>query len=173
MKNIPIILFLSIFLGSCATFKPATEIKYLPNSTLENINGKFDGESLIYSLDRKLLFNTLILDTLKFYKVELNLLSPKRLEAIYYADDIIFDIKSFKVKSKNDDFLYLKNKNTKFVLIPYLLGRIDIQRARLAINEDGDLVFDASTFTNGAGLFVIGLHAKSDGFKFIAKRIEK
>lgn len=172
MKLIIKLTILFLLLESCATFKPNSEMKYLSETTLKEISGIYDGKSLMYNLDRNLLRNTLILDNSKLYTVELNLISENELEAKYFEDGILFEKKIFKVVYKNDGYLYLDNKNFKIVLIPYIFGRIDIQRVRISLDKNGDLIFEVSHFSSGAGLLIIELHMKTDRNKYIYKRIK-
>jgi hypothetical protein len=170
MKNPLLIFLISSLLISCANFRPIENSERISLNTIQNINGTYEGTTLMYNLDRSLVFNSLYLDPSYTYTVNLELQDSTFLTAQYFANDSIFNTKKFKIKSFKDGFLNIKNKNTKLVLLPYIFGRIDVQKARLATNHDGQLILDISNFTSGAGLFIIELHAKTNRNTYLIPR---
>lgn len=181
LKYIYLLVIIFISLSSCASFKKGLEnenpITKNNLNTLESIynNNSKRTDSLIKKwnrkgivsgnflneIDRKLIKDTLHMDTLKVYKFELKILSKKRLAILYIENDSIFRQVILKYKIKKDGYVYLKNKNVQPLLIPYLCGAIDIKRMRLSLNKSNELVLDMSHHRSGAFLIVAFLDGRT------------
>jgi len=171
-----LILTLNIIFQSCASFdKELINPKPLNKKNLNDLNGKygvvhtkFDSitkqsnrqiwqwNNFLTEIDRKLIKDTLKIDSLKTYAFDLNLISQKKIKVKYLENGEVFRERIIKCKLKKDGYLYLKNKNIQFMLVPIIAGAIDIKRIRLTKSNDGNLIFDVSNFRYGAALVVIG-----------------
>jgi len=187
MKQKSQLIILIFIFQSCATFKSSpNEISTLERSNLELLNGRyeisssehlekfksFDYHNFLREIDRKILKDTLDIDSTKHNQVELNVLNSRRLEVKYLEDDKVIRRRIIKIKLKKDGYLYLKNKNIGFSLIPYLFGRLDVKRTRVTINENDNLVLDVSHFRGGAVFLIIFLDMGTDKYKKSYKRIK-
>jgi len=83
-------------------------------------------------------------------------LSSKRIKIEYIENGKVFRERILKTKLKRDGYLYLRNKNTQFMSIPFLAGAIDIKKARLTKSDNRSLIFDVANFRNGSALIIIG-----------------
>lgn len=79
---------------------------------------------------------------------------------------------SLKMELDEDDYLRIKNKNFKVIMIPYLLGGVDVTKVRMTINERGDLVCDVINHRSGAVLFVAFANSNTWKFRLVFKRKE-
>jgi len=123
----------------------------------ENYNRQiWNSNNFLTEIDRKLIKDTLEIDTLKTYAFDLKVLSPKRIKIEYIENGKVFRKRILKTKLKRDGYLYLRNKNTQFMLVPFLAGAIDIKKTRLTKSDSGILIFDVAHFRYGAALIIIG-----------------
>ena len=53
-----------------------------------------------------------------------------------------------------------------------LFGRFAIKRTRIGVNEENNLIFDASKYTGGAGFFIIGLNFDKNNYRLTYQRID-
>ena len=68
-------------------------------------------------------------------------------------EDKIVNSREYKFRRKSD-YIILKNKNVKTILIPYLIGALDVYKLGLKNNENGDLEVIINEHRSG-GLFFI------------------
>lgn len=186
------ILILVILFQSCASFdKELINPNLLNEQTINQLNGqygivpiKFDSISkkekkqiwtynnFLAEIDRKLLKDTLKIDSLKTYSFDLKVLNLKKIKVSYLVNGKIFRERILKTKLKKDGFLYLKNKNVGFLLVPYIAGAIDIKRTRLTKSENGNLVFDISNHRSGAFLILVFLDGRTWKYRQEYEQIE-
>ncbi|QHI38521.1 hypothetical protein IMCC3317_39140 [Kordia antarctica] len=171
MKKILLVVIVAICLTSCGVFdKNLKNPNRLQKNSLNNINGLYDieemgfdslselypsklfwtGNNFLREIDRKLLKDTLQIDSAKNYTFELKIINKKKIKITYLENDVIFRERFLKTKLKKDGYLYLKNKNIGFVLIPYVFGAVDVKRTRLTLDKDENLVFDVYNHRSGA-----------------------
>ena len=121
-----LISFFGIFIQSCATFdKNLINPNQLNNQNLNELNGRYDfihllsdSISEVYKkqiwtynnffkeIDRKIIIDTLNLDSLKNYTFDLRVLSPKKIKINYIENGKIFKERILKTKLKKDGYLY-------------------------------------------------------------------
>lgn len=165
----------SFYFVGCRSFsKDLINAKPLTEKTLSQLNGRYeitakDFDSLsqtnrkqiwIYNnffteIDRSLLRDTIKLDSLKTYHFELETVNPKKLKVKYIVQDTVFRSRLINTKLKKDGYLYLKNKNLKFLFLPYIAGAIDIKKCRLSASSDGNLIVDMMNHRSGAFLVIM------------------
>lgn len=192
MKNLFFYLIIFLLLQSCASFdKDLTNPYPLNERNLSELDGIYEirqvdydtvfkkfnrqmwtGNNFLKEIDRKLIKDTLHLDSLKNYKFGLKVLNKKKVRISYIENDTIFRERTLKAKLKKDGFLYLKNKNTGFILVPYIAGAIDIKRTRFGKSEDGNLIFDYSNHRSGAFLIIGFLDGRTLKNRLEYKRIK-
>lgn len=189
MKNIVLIGIFSLsalIFQSCATFNSGFE-KGANDFNITALNGKYSiipivedsieakywiRNNFFYEIDRSLLRDTLNLDTLNSYQVEIEIINDSRMQVNYIENDIITRTRTIKTKLKDDGFLYLKNKNIGFIWIPFILGALDVNRSRITTDNKGNLIMDVSNFRGGAALLIIFLDWGNTKYRKIFKRIE-
>ncbi|WP_452233022.1 hypothetical protein [Lacinutrix sp. MEBiC02595] len=192
MKRIIYFLIPILILQSCATFdKNLTNLSPLKKSNLSELDGLYEiaqidydtvfkkfkqqmwtGNNFLEEIDRKLIKDTLHLDSLKTYKFGLKMINEKKIKISYIENNKVFRERILKTRLKKDGYLYLKNKNTGFLLIPYLAGAIDIKRTRLSKSENGNLIFDYSNHRSGAFLIIAFLDGTTWKNRLEYKKIE-
>ena len=109
---------------------------------------------------------------MKTYSFDLKVLNPKKLKVSYLENGEIFRERILKTKLKKDGYLYLKNKNVGFLLVPYIAGAIDIKRTRLTKSENGNIVFDVVNHRSGAFLIVVFLDGRTWKYRQEYQQIE-
>lgn len=163
--------------SSCASFE-----KGLGNSTpltknnITSLNGKYEINALneaegtkkywmynnfLQELDRKLLTDTFKIDSNKTYTVELEVLGNKALKLNYLENGKSIRERVLKTRLKKDGYLYLKNKNIGFLLLPYIAGGIDVKKTRLSKTADGELIFDVVNHRSGAFMVIAFLDGRT------------
>lgn len=192
MRNLFYYLITFLLFQSCASFDNDLTNPYPLNElNLSELNGIYDIKQINYDtvfkkfdrqlwtrynflqeIDRKLIKDTLHLDSLKNYKFGLKVLNKKTIRISYIENDTIFRERTLKAKLKKDGFFYLKNKNTGFLLVPYIAGSIDVKRTRLSKSEDGNLIFDYSNHRSGAFLIVVFFSDRTWKNRLKYKKIE-
>ena len=183
---------MGILIHSCASFdKNLTNPNPLNRQNLTDLNGtygivqlKFDSISKNYKkqiwtynnffkeIDRKLIKDTLKLDSLNKYYFNLKVISPRKIKFEYIENGNIFKERTLKTRLKKDGYLYLKNKNTKFLLVPYIAGALDVKKTRFSKSENGNLIFDVSKHRSGAVLIVVFLDGRTWRYRHEYKRVE-
>jgi len=179
MKKILLLLIVATCLSNCAVYdKNLNNTNPLDKENIHQLNGQyhiteigFDSLNQVYhsqmwtrnnffnEIDRKLLKDTLLLDSMKKYTVALKVISKKELKITYLENDIAFRERFIKTKLKKDGYLHLKNKNIGFVFVPYIFGALDVKKTRLTLDENDNLVFDIYNHRSGA----IGIVGFLDG----------
>lgn len=166
---------------SCITFDREVENPYLLNKqNLKELNGsyqifqinadslfqKYPSQTRFYNnflteIDRKLLKDTLRLDTNSRYLFNLEVITDRQIKVNYVQNGNIIRTREFKTKLKKDGYLYLKNKNTGFVAVPYVAGAIDVKKTRMTKNQNGNLVFDVVNHRSGAFMVIAFLDGRT------------
>lgn len=186
------ILILVIVFQSCASFdKELINPNPLNKENLSDLNGRYgivylESDSIkkrnknqvwvhknfLKEIDRKLIKDTLKLDSLKTYAFDLKVLNPKKIQISYIENGIMFKERILKTKLKKDGYLYLKNKNVQFLLVPYIAGALDIKKTRLSKLKNGNLIFDVSNHRSGAALLIVFLDGKTWKYRQEYERIK-
>jgi hypothetical protein len=184
MKIKNILIFIILFsLTSCATFSKKITFKnqvVLNKQTISKINGVYEIKSLksirrFENLKPELTINDTInryplytiLKTndnygsgsnlgIENYSTKIEVQNGNKILISYLENDKITEEIILKFKIKKDGFLYLKNKNFKTKLIPGLCGNFEVQRTRIGLNSENNLIMNHSYFIYGAILFIIG-----------------
>lgn len=190
LYQIPIIF--TIVLQSCVTFKEGLKNSNPINEDfIKSINGTYQVWDLdknnwkllkptdvwiyndfFHEIDRKLLKDTLPDDKTITRKFQLEVINKNKLRINYIKDDQVIRTRIIKTKLENDGYLYLKNKNVGFVLVPFLVGAIDVKKTRIGLNEDGNLIFDVANYRGGALFFIIFLSWQNTAYRKTYQRIK-
>lgn len=88
--------------------------------------------------------------------IKLQLLDNNHLAFIRISNLINVDTIVFKYVLKNDGYLYLKNNNFKINGFPFIFGGYEINRRRIGLNSEDNLIFESSYYIYGAALIFIG-----------------
>lgn len=183
------ILVVIVISSSCAPFQHTVENPTrLQKQTIAKLNGTYhfrsqfidslhgEGRGWRYNqnffneLDRKLLKDTLVLDSTGQYAFQLTMENSKRMQVNFIKDDTIFCKRSFKTKLTKDGYIKLKNKNFQVVLLPYVLGFIDVKRVRFTVDADRNLVFDVGEHRSG-GAFIVMFDGRNYKYRRTYNRI--
>ena len=134
-KIIFCLITISIFY-SCSTSK-------ISESEISKINGTFEANSsdgnthnnLVSLLNRKLLKDTLVDKPINMYKLELKIIDKKHIEISTISEENkILNKKTYKFKKKNE-YIILKNQNTKPILILYVADTLNVTKMKLKTDE--------------------------------------
>ncbi|KQS91486.1 hypothetical protein ASG21_03170 [Chryseobacterium sp. Leaf394] len=158
MKNLIFYLWLSLLTVSCAGFKNIQPAKTNNGkNVVDNIDGTYGNlpssgngfyvRALTDVFDR----NTNMFNWKEKYvgeqiKVKLQMINNKRLNVFISQDEKILFNKNLRVKLKNDGYLYLKGKRLMIDGIPLVLGGWNIQKSRLRIDENNNLIVQSNYF---------------------------
>jgi hypothetical protein len=176
-------LFFIFMLTSCATFSKKvsfTNQQKLDKQTVAKINGFYELQSLKSmrkfenlkpdlvekqdSIDRFPLYITLKTNAeyqngtnfgLENYKVKIEVKNSKTISISLCEENKTLEeiILNYKIKR---GYLYLKNGNFKTKWIPGLCGNFEVDRIRIGINSENNLILNHSHYIYGAVLFIIG-----------------
>jgi hypothetical protein len=158
MKNLFILIIL-ITLCSCSTNKMSNNDLYkidgIYNANIiadENI-GAYNN-NFIMLINRKLLWDTIKEQPIFEYKFELRVLDKKHLQIdILDKKEKVLDRRKYSYKKKQE-FIHLKNQNTKPILIPYVAGALDVTKLKLRPDQNGNLNVTIGNHRSG-GAFLI------------------
>ncbi|WP_157263920.1 hypothetical protein [Pedobacter sp. Leaf176] len=170
------LLFTLVYSG-CVTFEKNLINPYPLNAAnVKKLNGVYDIKerkpdsvtqkywmynNFLTEIDRKLMADTFKLDSFKRYKFELLVLDGSHLQINYIENEQIIKERILNTSLRKDGYMYLKNKNLGFLLVPYLAGGIDIKKTRLTISPDGDLIFDVVHHRSAAIFFIMFLDGRT------------
>ena len=175
----------ALLFSSCA-FQKDINTNRVTLNTLEGLNGKYSINALnedskvkkywmynnfLNELDRKLLIDTFHIDSNKTYKVKLEVLNKHELKIDYLENDKSIRERILKIRLRKDGYLYLKNKNIGFILVPYLAGALDIKKTRLSTTVDGDLIFDVVNHRSGAFMIIAFLDGRTWKYRKIYPKV--
>jgi hypothetical protein len=176
------ILILNLLFG-CATFSKKVTFEnqiVLKRETISKINGFYDIKSLksIWkfenlkpdlvendSINRFPLYITIKTNNeyrngtnanLENCKVKVEVQDEKTIAFSLLEGENVIDNIEVEYKIRKDGYLYLKNENFKTKWIPGLCGNFELNRTRIGINEENNLILNHSYFIYGAVLFIIG-----------------
>ena len=187
MKFLLKTIVLVLTIQSCATFHPEFSIvKELKRSDLSIINGQYEihssntettikmyneykcHETFIEEIERDAFdrSNSNYSQDSSEFMLEIEVKDENLLEFTLLKHNNLIKSKSIKFLLKDDGYLYLKNKNVKCWGIPYLFGVIDINKIRISLDSENNLLLDVTNFHGGA-LFLIGF---LDGGKTVYRK---
>ncbi len=181
MKQIFWGVLLIIGMQSCVTFERKDQNPYLLNKdNLKELSGsyqisqvnadsifkKYPQNTRLYNnflseIDRKLLKDTLKLNSNSTYRFDLDIISDREAKISYIENERIIRVRNLRTKLKKDGYLYLKNKNVGFVIIPYLAGAIDVKKTRMTKALNGNLIFDVVNHRSGAFMIILFLDGRT------------
>ena len=120
-----------------------------------------NGGNIIYMLDRKLLKDT-IDRNINYDKFEISFEKKKRMTFKIYDSAGTAIRREYKYKDRNGIY-YLKNKNVKPLLIPFICGGINEKRMYLYKKKNGKLSINVYESNYGAILLIgfVGGHQSS------------
>lgn len=161
-KTISIFIFCGFIFISCGSSK---KMNFVNNSGTGTIEGKYlnknKGGNIIYMLDRKLLKDT-IDRKIKYENFEISFEKNKRMTfKIYDSVGTVIE-RDYKYKNRNGIY-YLKNKNVKPLLLPFICGALNEKRLYLYKNQNGKLSINVYESNYGAILLIgfLGGHQSS------------
>ena len=186
------LLFLLVAFGafsSCAPFnKNVKNPTRLNKTNFSQLNGRYAISSIredsmhsigrrwrynlnfFKELDRKLFKDTLKLDRKSQYAFKLIMKNSKVLQVDYIRNDSIFWQRTLKAKITKDGYVKLKNKNFQIMLLPYIVGFIEVKRIRLTVDADRNLIFDVGEHRSG-GVLIVMFDGKNYKYRKTYKRI--
>ena len=173
----------------CASFSEKVAFKnqtVLKKESVNKLNGIYEIGSIkaisIYentkvekiendSINRFSLFETLketnpvlredIKKNIKNYKVKVEIVNENRISFSLLKNENKIDSISLNYKIRKDGFIYLKNKNFKTKWIPIICGNFEVDRTKIGLNNENNLIISNSYFIYGAVLVIIGDTRKS------------
>ncbi len=172
IRKILFCLFTISMFYSCSTSK-------ISESEISKINGTFEANSsdgnthynLVSLLNRKLLKDTLDDKPINMYKLKLKIIDKKHIEISTISEENeILNKKAYKFIKKNE-YIILKNQNTKPILIPYVAGALDVTKLKLKTDENRNLTVLISQHRSG-GAFLIPMGWSNEKKIETFKRIE-
>ena len=90
------------------------------------------------------------------YGMQIQVLNSNKISIELLKENSSLEKLTLDYKVKKDGYLYLKNKNLKTKWIPGLCGTFEVNRTRISLDRENDLILNHSHYINGAILFVIG-----------------
>ncbi len=189
IRLILLILILETTFG-CASFSEKVAFKnqfVLKDETINKLNGFYEIGSLkairkyentkvekieYDSINRYSLFEVLretnptlredIKTDTKNYKIKVRIVYKDRISFCLLKNENKIDSISLNYKIRKDGFIYLKNKNFKTKWIPLVCGNFEINRTKIGLTNENNLILSNSYFIYGAVLFIIGDTRKSN-----------
>lgn len=112
-----------------------------------------------------MLNETLINDSTSSF--ELKVLPNQSLQINYLKENGNIYSQEIPFKLKKDGFLYLKNENLKPILVPFIVGAIDLKKVRISKNLSGQLISDVYNHRSGALLLIAFLNFTTTERRYI------
>ncbi|CAM4141236.1 hypothetical protein [Flavobacterium weaverense] len=103
-----------------------------------------------------------IKNNIKNYQVKIYIENDNTISFSLLKNDIKIDSIKMNYKIRKDGFIYLKNKNFRTEWVPVLCGNFEVDRTKIGINNDDNLIISNSYFIYGAILVIIGDTRKSN-----------
>lgn len=80
------------------------------------------------------------------YVIQIEAIKSDSLKFTLLHTDSIIKRRTIKVKKLKDNTAYLRNRNVIRHNIPFILGGIDINKHRISLSNDGDLIIENAQF---------------------------
>lgn len=163
-------------LCSCSTSKiSGSEISKIngvySGNTIENNEVNFSHYNFVSLLNRKLIKDTLWGKPIFYYNFKLEILDKKHIGiSVINETNNVINKKKYKYR-REEETIILKNKNTQFLLIPYLAGALDVTKLRIKCDEDRNLNIVVNQHRSG-GAFMIPMGWSNTEIIKKYKRIE-
>ena len=183
MKQKTFIFIFSILFLGCAPFSKKIEFKdysVLKENNLSKLNGVYEVKTFKAirkfnnskpkisdndSINRFSLFEIIkstnkdirndVDNNTSDYTVRININNSEVMSFTLLKNEKAIDSAKVKYIIK-DGFVYLKNKNFKTLGVPGLAGNFEVDRTKIGLNNDGNLIVYNSYYIYGAILFIIG-----------------
>lgn len=187
------LILLAVALQSCQSYNHKLYTKgTLNSSNTESINGEYASQpilavmtkfhpfpmdkhidsSLLLSLDRSLNTNNIDYGILNHYTFSIQVFDNKRVSIKCLQGGRCLKTYDLEVQLKSDGFLYLKNRNVRPILIPFICGAIDVTKLRFSRDSEGDLIVDKTNHRSGAFLFIAFFSVSNTESRCIYKKIK-
>ena len=90
------------------------------------------------------------------YLVKLKVINKNEILIFQYNNDQKMDSILLKYKLKSNGYIYIKNKNFKINGVPYLFGGFELNRIRITLSNENNLVFNSAHYFYGSFLILFG-----------------
>ncbi|MGK0252350.1 MAG: hypothetical protein ACI81G_001790, partial [Gammaproteobacteria bacterium] len=176
-----LVMFLLVGVTSCASFRPKYGVEenvILTEKSISRLNqffelkpsknlakldtdnprtiknyGLFNLFGIFKNLDSETInnINTSSEKYLVNFKVE-----KKSIKSYLLKDNAIIDSSEVRYNLKKNGFLYLKRNSLSINLVPFIYGGWDINRSRIGLTNEGDLIYESSHYSYAAILLLFG-----------------
>ncbi|WP_430409889.1 hypothetical protein [Kordia sp.] len=194
MKKLILLIITAICLSNCASFSTKIikeQITKLDRENIQNIEGSYalscyDAHYLSTSKKRKVaqyenhidvatvnsFTNTIIprRGTDTNYTVDIKLLSDTEIQFTYRSENAIVNQTTLSMKLRKNGMIHLKNRETSTKGVPMIFGNISVERSRIGIRKNRDLILNNVEFIAGGFLILFGDGRRSNT-TFYFKRI--
>ncbi len=90
------------------------------------------------------------------YLVKLKVINKNEILIFQYNNDQKMDSILLKYKLKSNGYIYIKNKNFKINGVPYLFGGFELNRIRMTVSNENNLVINSAHYFYGSFLILFG-----------------
>ena len=90
------------------------------------------------------------------YLVKLKVINKNEILIFRYNNDQKMDSVLLKYKLKSNGYIYIKNKNFKINGVPYLFGGFELNRVRMTVSNENNLVINSTHYFYGSFLILFG-----------------
>ena len=90
------------------------------------------------------------------YLVKLKVINKNEILIYQYNIDQKMDSILLKYKLKSNGYIYIKNKNFKINGVPYLFGGFELNRIRMTVSNENNLVINSAHYFYGSFLILFG-----------------
>lgn len=186
MKKMIVLIIVAICLSNCAAFSTKIiegEITKLDRENIKTIEGSYElscydayylstyGKREIVQFANKndmanvnYFTDTIIpkKDRDTNYIVDIKLISDTEIQFTYQSKDKIISQSTLKMKLRKNGMIHLKNKETNTEGIPMIFGNITVQKSRIGIQKNKDLIINNVDFIAGGFLILLGDSRRSN-----------
>lgn len=161
MRKIVYILSIALFFncGSVIKYK-RNDIK--PLNDIKKIEGEYQNYSVAdikklhhLSLNGIINWRMKHYDSTQFTSIKIKVLNERKMKIDFLLENKVLKSKLVKYRIKNNNFIKLKNNNTRISGIPIIFGEYEMMKVQFGLNMNNDLILCG--FNDSAGGILIAL----------------
>lgn len=126
-----------------STYKKKEVIQFSKSKGVSNIHYFTGAENITSTMSKKLV-------------VAIKLLSKKEIKFTYKLQDSIVEEIILDMKLRGNGMIHLKNKEVNVMGIPMIFGNITVDKSRIGLSNNSDLIINNVHFLAGGVLILIG-----------------
>ncbi len=105
------------------------------------------------------------------YTVDIKLLSDTEIQFTYRSKNTVVSQTTMEMKLRKNGMIHLKNRETNIKGVPMIFGNITVEKSRIGVQKNNDLIITNVDFIAGGFLILLG-DTRRTNTSFYFKRVQ-